>query len=391
MSLAIDKVVSKYPQFVNPDYLFSFNETLLKEAIRNMLSLVMKFTPESSPGVPYSMIGNSNAKVIESMGEQLVDIIYDRFVRISKIDHAALSDKTDVQLIDEGYCDPVRVFVKDEPHKVDKLATGRVRLIHSVSLVDKVIEMLLIRHATKGEIQKWRDIPSKPGIGFDDESNQAILKKVRKMRRPVDTDLSGYDMSVKAWLMYADTRCNIKLCKNPSLYWENLMWNKTHLETRSIFQFSDGTMVRPNFRGIVNSGKFKTSYSNSKMRVLLAELCGEADAIAAGDDCIEDFSDLAEVLYGVYGFKLKGYKPIVWKDGFEFCSHFYSDKRCYALNAEKMIMNFLHHPFKSSLELRMQMAQLYAELGSHPEWPEFMARFQALGLFESVGAQIDGE
>lgn len=40
-------------------------------------------------------------------------------------------------------CDPVRVFIKEEPASKNKRETGALRLISSVSIVDTVVHRLL--------------------------------------------------------------------------------------------------------------------------------------------------------------------------------------------------------------------------------------------------------
>jgi len=372
--------------FYNPDYLVSPTQTNLKTGIREMIQHVQRFTPDSSPGVPYMMVGLSNAQVIDRMGEQLVDLVYERLKALELTSRTDLLDCTREQLVKFGYMDPVRVFVKDEPHKLEKLTEGRVRIIHSVSLVDKLVEMLLIKHATKQEIRHWKLIPSKPGIGFDDESNLAVYNDVMTMDEPHDSDVKGWDMGVKFWMMEDDAHVTINLCRNAGLWWTQMLLKKQLLEASSIFQFSDGTMVYPNYRGIVNSGKFKTSYSNSKMRVLVSKHIGAKQARAAGDDCVESKVNDAIEKYKLLGIKIKSYQPI--HDRFEFCSHMYTPSGSYAINDEKMIMNFLHNDLSVPLNFRMWFAGLYGELGSRPDWDIIVERLRSIGLFDLEGGQI---
>lgn len=320
------------------------------------------------------------------MGEQLIDIVLLRIKKISEYSGLKISKMSRENLVRVGLMDPVRVFVKDEPHQKTKLAEKRVRLIHSVSLVDKLIEMVLVRHITKNEIRNWKTIPSKPGIGFDDESYQAMVSTIRSMNKPCDSDAKGWDMSVKEWMMRDEALITINLCDNPSNFWKKMVSNKALIEARSLFQFSDGTLMYPSYTGIVNSGKYKTSFSNSKMRVYLSQIVGSPYAIAAGDDCIEEYVDDAIQKYAILGIKIKAYKEI--DQIFEFCSHVYTNVESYAINSDKMIMNFLHHDLGQPLQRRMLFMGLYAELGSRPDWQEIVERLRSIGLFDLEGGQI---
>lgn len=170
----------------------------------------------------------------------------------------------------------------------------------------------------------------------------------------------------------------------------DLMRKKAVLESRAVFQFSDGLLVAPSYDGIVNSGKFKTSFSNSKMRVIAAYLVGSDNSIAAGDDCIESFVENAIQKYRELGIVIKNYTEV--SNTFEFCSHRYLQDGIFAMNVDKMIMNLLHSDLSTPLKARMQLGQFYAELGSHPNWEEIAQSLETMGVFEQVGAQIiDGE
>jgi len=324
------------------------------------------------------------------MGERLNDEVLDRIERILAIDLKELSVMGRKERLDRGLMDPVRVFVKNEPHKMAKIKEGRVRLIMSVSLTDKMIEMLLSRHVCKLEIMNWHSIPSKPGIGFTQHDNRVVYDDIMNCGLQMCyADVSGWDMNVKAWMIRDEAEGMIKLCDNPGKEWAHLLRAKAFLESESIYQFSDGVMVMPTFKGIVNSGKLRTSRGNSFMRVRVADLVGSRKVIAAGDDTVEHMVDDAFNKYIKFGIVIKDYAPVT--DRFEFCSHEYGPQVTYAVNAEKMIMNVLHHQHSNYLEYRLTMLQLAEELGTHPDYESILAQIEATGFYEVEGPHYDTE
>lgn len=345
---------------------------------------------EASPGSPCAMVANRNDILLQKMGERFNDEVLDRIERILAIPVDELSVMGRKERLDRGLMDPVRVFVKNEPHKIEKIQQGRVRLIMSVSLTDKVIEMLISRHVCKLEIANWILIPSKPGIGFSELDNLSVYEDVTECGLPMCyADVSGWDLNVKDWMIRDEAEGIIKLCDNTSVDWAHLMRAKAFLESESIFQFSDGEMVMPTFKGIVNSGKLRTSRGNSFIRVRVADLVGSRKTLAAGDDTVENCVDQAVEKYARYGIVLKEYVPI--DDSFEFCSHVYQKGRTYAVNAEKMVMNLLHQEPKTALEYRLAMLGFSDEMSSHPEYERILEQIESVGFYEVEGPHYNTE
>lgn len=376
------KVNEMYIRHSIPDFLQTYDRDVWRIELKKLKEFIKM---DSSPGVPYHFIGSTNEKVFEEMGDDLYECILDRIeTRLSLNDK--IIEMSRIQRIEKGICDPVRVFVKDEPHKVSKLVEGRVRLIMSVSIVDKMIEMLLSRHLHKLEIMNWMVIPSKPGIGFTRDMNKWVYEEVMEAGNMAYADISGWDWSCKPWLMELSAKAKIALCDNPSQVWAKLVLLEPVIEAESVYQFSDGEMVMPRFRGIVNSGKYKTSRDNSWMRVCLATLIGAHTTIAAGDDTVEGYVENAKEKYLDLGWVLKDYVRV--REGFEFCSRWYSFGYSYPLNIDKMLMNLLHTRPKGYLELDMMLLQFTDQLEDHPEFPDIIEFIYKLGYGQELeGAQ----
>lgn len=364
-----------------PQFLFSYDRREWNRAIEGLKPYIK---PDASPGVPHVKVATRNDKLLESMGERFNDIVLNRVESLLAIDELTLKNMDRRERIDSNLVDPVRVFVKNEPHKRAKIEEGRVRLIMSVSLTDKVIEMLLSRHICKLEIQNWRTIPSKPGIGFDEDDNEEVAADILNSEYDMRaSDVKGWDWNVKQWQIIDEAESLIKLANKSSSIWEHLLRCKAILESESVYQFSDGTLVAPTFPGIVNSGKLRTSRGNSWMRVRIADLVGSRKTIAAGDDAVESYVPDATEKYRTLGINLKVYDLV--KSNFEFCSRMYSKQGSYALNKEKMIMNLLHQEPKSFLEYRSAMIGITDELSSRPDFDEILELIESAGFYEVEG------
>lgn len=339
---------------------------------------------EASPGVPHKLVANRNDQLLTAMGDRFNDVVLNRIEKLLNISNEELVGMDRRERIDKNLVDPVRVFVKNEPHKMEKIIDGRVRLIMSVSLTDKVIEMLISKHLCKIEIQNWKTIPSKPGIGFSDEDNKAVYDDVMNSEYEMySSDVSGWDWGVKEWQILDEAESLIKLANNPSEDWMKLLRHKAHLECESVYQFSDGLMVAPTFKGVVNSGKLRTSRGNSWMRVRIADIIGSRNSKAAGDDCVESYVHDAARKYLLYGIRLKGYDRI--DDSFEFCSRVYTKQGSYAVNKEKMMMNLLHQNPKDFQEYNCTMVGFIDELESRADFNEVLALVQSAGYYEVEG------
>lgn len=374
------------PQYIRhniPFYLNHFDY----DAIDKQIEIYKMFLkPEASPGVPYSRVSLRNDMFLSKVGKRFNDTVIERLLAFHQIGLDNIKSMSRQECIDRGLMDPVRVFVKNEAHKISKIREGRVRLIMSVSIVDKMIEMLLARHLYKDEIANWRYIPSKPGIGFSDLDSQFFYHDVVSRGPQASSDMNGWDWSVQEWMILDEAEAVIKLCDNPSSFWVNLVRVKAWLETRSVYQFSDGTLVAPVYAGIMNSGKFKTSRGNSYQRARAASLIGATRSCCAGDDCIEDYVPNAPEKYSKFGLNCKVYDKII--DQFEFCSRIFTSKGSYPVNIEKMTMNLLHSQPKNIHELRMFLIGFVDEIRNHPDFVTVMDLISRVGYYEVEGPQI---
>jgi len=279
------------------------------------------------------------------------------------------------QLVKEGLCDPVRLFVKQEPHTLKKLAERRYRLISSVSLPDQLIERMLFGPQNELEISSWDRIPSKPGMGLSlDSQAQSLWRDLcfKHLSHPAaEADISGFDWSVQDWELWADLSMRIDLCLDMHEGLKRLYIARFYCFMNSVFQFSNGELYEQKLPGLMKSGSYCTSSTNSRIRCLMGYLIGSPWIIAMGDDSVEGWLPDAKERYHVLGHTCKEYSACpVDRDGdlkvVNFCSHELSLNSYYLTSWARTLYRFLSDPRESVNELRM-------ELESCPAWPKIEA------------------
>lgn len=229
-------------------------------------------------------------------------------------------------LVDHGFQDAVRVFVKQEPHKRAKIETGRYRLIWSISLISQLLQRVILLKQTKVEIANWWKTQSCPGMGSTDADFEVIWLKVQNLMRlsghAIDSDVVGWDLSVKRWLRILELYTMILVFRAiPGTDLFTLIWVVYILAIFGLPMTTDGVIFMLDVFGIVHSGQFKTSQGNSLMRQNLAWLRGY-HVMAMGDDSIEEDDQGIErfvLFYKSLGFNVEA-TLIRPGDPIKFCS-----------------------------------------------------------------------
>nr|UUJ35547.1 polyprotein [Rice yellow mottle virus] len=281
----------------------------------------------SSPGVPLAGLANSNGEV-RGLARDLVCLaVVERLNALASVDPRQ-HNWTPRELVEKGLCDPVRLFVKNEPHPRKKLLERRFRLISSVSLVDQLVERMLFGPQNNTEISTWWQWPSKPGMGLlTPEQIRLVWDDVFQKHQAhpaAEADISGFDWSVQDWELWSDLAIRI----NRGNFQGNLRRaaiSRYYCFMNSVFQLSDGTLIQQELPGLMKSGSYCTSSTNSRIRCLMAELIGSPWCIAMGDDSVEGWIEGAQSKYAALGHTCKEYYPCKTRGRelleFNFCSH----------------------------------------------------------------------
>ena len=311
--------------------------TRLVREIEKQLDCVV---PRSSPGVPIVELGRSNGVVLGESRALVIDLV----VRRTHVLFGGDLPASPSELVRGGFCDPVRIFVKQEPHSTKKRSLGKLRLISSVSLVDQLVERVLYSNQNREEIAHWVICPSKPGMGLDDLSAELVRKGFEEKKNPgvLQTDLSGFDWSVKDWELELDCEARRQLCgSSRGDAFDRLSRARTWCVNRSVFCLSNGELYEQVEPGVQLSGCYTTSSSNSRIRVALAYLCGASWAVAMGDDCVEDSRANVD-LYSHYGHVVKD--CLIEEGDVEFCSTIFKSDGPVPKDCTKSLFRLLNQP-----------------------------------------------
>jgi hypothetical protein len=344
--------------------------------------VLLNVNPDATPGVPYSMFARSNKELLETRSGLLFNSVLERIFRIVEIDPTTMSIE---ERIDQYLVDPVRLFVKNEPHPKKKAEEGRWRLICSVSIVDKIIEMMLYSKLNSYSTANWRSIPPKPGMGFSYEDCQELWKIVETMPAAVGTDVSAWDWSVQSWMLEDEFAVRAALMRMHCLHSDaiKLMTRFADLASLSVYQTSGGTLLKLSIPRMQNSGRYNTSSGNSIMRALVSYHVGSVASITMGDDCVETYVDDATLKYQQLGITLKNYDRVLTE--FEFCSRIYRRDVSYALNHIKSLLILFQHKIPdgqlgvlAKTALNMQLEDCYR---TSPAWEELVHILERVGWY----------
>ncbi len=289
---------------------------------------------DANPGVPLVDFAKTNGNVIEDFRELLIELCCARLRLWRDTPHSYVLGLSPQQMIELGLADAVRLFVKNEPHSREKLEQGRFRLISSMSLINQVCERFLYTELNDREVDHWDVCPSAIGIGFTNDMNFDVWRRLYAVPRKMQNDVSGWDFNVYSWKAMDATEVNIQLVRASEMR-ANMMRNATWAIMNKVFALSDGRLLMTDGPGIMTSGSFITGQLNSKMRQLAkvhAALRNFPDlerapfGTACGDDCIEQLvpGESLEQRVAAYtwlGFRLTDVAEV--DKSFEFCSHFY--------------------------------------------------------------------
>lgn len=280
----------------------------------------------SSPGYPYMVQYTLNSDFFGSVegnfDEERLWVIY-RLV---------------VERIRAQSSDPIRLFIKPEPHKKSKLEKKSYRLISSVSIIDQIIDHMLFDEFNN-KIQE-NHVYQVPQVGW------APVKQgwMHMPTTGVAMDKSGWDWSVLPWLIDLVLEFREAMCVNMTDEWRKLAyWRYHELFAEPLMVTSSGHLLQQRQPGVMKSGCVNTITDNSIMQDVLNKVVmsrtGQCSrwVMSMGDDTLQECP--ADI--HAYVEELKKYclvKEVVFAvefAGFRFALNhvepLYTSKHCYTL------------------------------------------------------------
>lgn len=364
-------------------------EEKVEEEIRQS---VLSLNPKASPGMPYCVVYKTNADLVAGEGmEFLVQAALHRRRILRAASQEVHKDPDSVQRVVRDLCDPVRVFTKMELHKMKKITEGLERKIFVVSVIDQIIERSLTFRLHKREISNYASQLVMPGMGLHDDGLRTLWRLFKSLPKRLGTDVSSWDWVYVVWLglSVASLTCLQFGLKPNFLYPEEpitLIEARMYCLLNSLLVLSDGRSVAQFFLGLMKSGSSWTARFNSWGRVVYSALmgaelqCDSWTARAMGDDCVEDFGDIAPdrvaEVYQSHGIPLKTLES---GDTIEFCSYVFDlsgdGVRCWPARPEKLVGNYLFRWSRGVSEAIMACRReaLEYELRHHPEREKFLS------------------
>lgn len=219
-----------------------------------------------------------------------------------------------IRLLDPESADPIRVFIKQEPHKRAKLQDGRLRLICAVSIVDTMVDRVCLGWLARAALSSVGKTPIMVGwspIG----GGYRLMSSIFGARHTRGLDMTAWDWTVPGWMLHALRQVIEELALLAPewlIQWLRLRWEALFRD--AVFQFGDQSVVRQPGWGVMKSGCYLTILLNSMGQVLLQHLAEielglpRLDYVVMGDDkTIESFDDFSafENYIRLLGFLLK--------------------------------------------------------------------------------------
>lgn len=289
------------------------------------------------------MLGSTNGQILGWNG-----LTYDAD-RVALVrSHVRL--RFDALLHGEMIYDDIKVFVKQEPHKIKKLKDGTVRLISAVSLIDTFIDRILFAWIARAQLNTVGKTPCL--VGWSPVRGGWRLMNERFGRKAVNClDRSAWDWTVQGYLVDMWIIFIENIAVNPPEWWINMMKLRFKiLFQEAWFRFEDGTRVKQATKGVMKSGCYLTILLNSLSQSLLHYIansrCGrpmeEKQPYSIGDDTVQEaMSWLEQYAKEIekLGVVLKGVKVQHWVEFAGFC---FDGKTCYPAYWQKHLFNLAH-------------------------------------------------
>lgn len=280
----------------------------------------------------------------------------------------------DVQLVLADKWDSViRVFVKQEPHKLAKLKDGRWRLILASSLCVQVAWQMLFQYLNDLEIEKAFDIPSQQGIVLVHGDWKRFKAQWENLHLDSGLDKSAWDWTAPFWALKLDLIFRKRLGRGRRLeeWYALAKILYRHMFEDPLILFSDGTTYRQVVPGIMKSGCVNTISTNSHCQIFLHIVVCILNAwpihplpVACGDDTIHHIMHTEDLeTYKSLGIQVKSVSDTV-----EFVGHTFHENGPRPLYLGKHISNLFRQPTENLPQYLDAMARMYVHTDEFYLW-----------------------
>lgn len=250
----------------------------------------------------------------------------------------------------ESVSDDIKVFVKQEPHKLKKLAEGRVRLISAVSLIDTLVDRILFGWLGRAVLANVGKTPCM--VGWTPVRGGWVPFQELFRGKPTNClDKEAWDWTVTGWLVDVWLSVILEFGMFHAPWWADMVRMRFKLLFEDCtFRFSDGTRVKQETKGIMKSGCFLTIILNSLGQSILhyaamhrlGHPLNYKEPLVLGDDTVQravpELQLYVEALEQL-GARVKGAKVMHFV---EFAGFAYDGKVCFPAYWQKHLFNMAH-------------------------------------------------
>ncbi len=371
---------------------------------------------DANTGYPFQLVYRDLRSLVEDAPLSLLALCTNLVERWATTPHGDLLEMHPDQLVVGRYSWPNRVFIKQEPHSLEKAANQRWRLVVSVSAPFVLAQRVLLGRQHRLMCDMVDEISSCIGLGLNDDSIEVLIRKaglVRDAAGLVSSDQSGYDWRL-FWFWANMVNSVWVYATAASGPWANAIRNMSYCLISSYFVLSNGDMFSLLMPAVQRSGGLDTGPGNSVLRSCL-NLTVRAylkesgysmvprsplPSMTMGDDCVESFGCVVHpetlvAIFAGFGFKLTDVRYSPDGSEFEFCSALFRVRHqgwdCEVQSWSRMLFRLLcQEPNDSFLEqFKYELRHLRGTFGG-PSLDDLLAFIYWVDWKrESVGSPIN--
>jgi hypothetical protein len=294
---------------------------------------------DSAPGYPFQVCYPELGDVVADEPDSLVAMAIDLLTKWLNVPHEEMRKLSPCEMALRKYSIAQRAFIKNEPHPLLKVQTGRLRLVISVAAHQVLADRILLGPIHRAMIDFVADLASCIGLGMTDNHIDILVDKAIDTTDSfglTSTDQSGFDWKF-TWIIASIVAEVYIKASGAAGAWANAIRNSAWSLMSSLFALSDGRLYALLIVAVRRSGGLDTGHGNSLSRIVLniairlytGGMPSIVDrtrfpACTMGDDCFESYGRrlLAIEIEGAFSFFGFTVSDIYITDGssFEFCS-----------------------------------------------------------------------
>lgn len=247
---------------------------------------------DKSSGISSQYREKTKAAWARDHAAELVDFACCRLILLG-LAHSHVRSFTANEHVKFGLSDVKELHIKGEGHPQAKMNDERYRLIWVNSLIDIMIQCLLHKADNNAMIAAYDCGAFNWGalsIGHDDNGIRrfcAAATSLGLVEENVSSDLSSFDLTVPAELIYADGRRRADNVPSHLPFTARQIDYYSYVLSKHLCS-AQGIIFQVCKLGVTSSGALSTTAQNTHGRTVVNFFCGSRKHISTGDDTVAD-------------------------------------------------------------------------------------------------------